>query len=202
MTRDGCRRDQYLHTAINTWEGSLFLALCVTTGNTKVPCGVIGERAGAILKAAHGIRAEGLWFKIAISSTGSANQAVVFYRRSRGSSPSDSKSSSCPRKRCPHRLNSFFHYLFEEASLALCSVAGKCAFGSKYCTQFSELAELFVLKSRTETDASKKDSVIFVLISRTNFSRNFVRVLCATSPGFQCSDNAVNSRKRIENKQA
>jgi hypothetical protein len=33
------------------------------------------------------------------------------------------------------------------------------------------------LKSRTETDARKKDSVTFVLIPRTNFSRNFVRVL-------------------------
>jgi hypothetical protein len=37
-------------------------------------------------------------------------------------------------------------------------------------------AGLFVLKSRTETDARKEDSVIFVLISQTNFSRNFVRV--------------------------
>jgi replicative DNA helicase len=33
------------------------------------------------------------------------------------------------------------------------------------------------LKSRTETDARKEDSVIFVLISRTNFSTNFVRGL-------------------------
>jgi hypothetical protein len=32
---------------------------------------------------------------------------------------------------------------------------------------------MFVLKSRTETDARKKVSVIFVLISRTNFSRKF-----------------------------
>ena len=36
---------------------------------------------------------------------------------------------------------------------------------------------LFVHKSRTEADARKEDSVIFVLISRTNFSRNFVRDL-------------------------
>ena len=36
-----------------------------------------------------------------------------------------------------------------------------------------EFVERLVLKSRTETDARKKDSVIFVLISRTNFSRNF-----------------------------
>jgi hypothetical protein len=64
--------------------------------------------------------------------------------------------------------------------VTLHSNAGKCALGYKYCTQFPEFAELFVLKSRTETDASKKASVIFVLISRTNFSRNFVRVLCAT----------------------
>jgi hypothetical protein len=51
--------------------------------------------------------------------------------------------------------------------------------------QIPELAELFVLKSRTETDARKKDSVIFVLKSPTNFSRNFVRVLRANSPGFR-----------------
>jgi hypothetical protein len=66
------------------------------------------------------------------------------------------------------------------ADVTLHSNAGKCAFGSRYCTQFPEFAELFVLKSRTESDARKKDSVIFVLVSRTNFSRNFVRVLCAT----------------------
>jgi hypothetical protein len=59
--------------------------------------------------------------------------------------------------------------------VSLHSNAGKCALGSRYCTQFPEFAELFVLKSRTESDARKKDSVIFVLISRTNFSRNFVR---------------------------
>jgi len=78
----------------------------------------------------------------------------------------------------------------------ICSVRVFCGI------QIPELVELFILKSRTETDARKKVSVIFVLISRTNFSRNFVRVLCATNPGFQCSDNAVKSRKRIENKQA
>jgi hypothetical protein len=43
---------------------------------------------------------------------------------------------------------------------------------------------LFVLKSRTETDARKEDSVIFVLISPTNFSRNFVRDFSATFRGF------------------
>jgi hypothetical protein len=51
-----------------------------------------------------------------------------------------------------------------------------------------ELVEMFVLKSRTETDARKKVSVIFVLISRTNFSRNFVR---AFSASFRCL-SAVN----------
>jgi hypothetical protein len=40
--------------------------------------------------------------------------------------------------------------------VTLHSNAGKCALGYKYCTQFPEFAELFVLKSRTETDASKK----------------------------------------------
>jgi hypothetical protein len=41
-------------------------------------------------------------------------------------------------------------------------------------TYIPEFVERLVLKSRTETDARKKDSVIFVLISRTNLSRNFV----------------------------
>jgi PRTRC genetic system protein E len=82
------------------------------------------------------------------------------------------------------------------------SNAGKCALGSRYCTQFPEFAELFVLKSRTESDARKKDSVIFVLISRTNFSRKFGVDLGTTVtlssfiawdssgiyiPGFKCS---------------
>jgi len=43
------------------------------------------------------------------------------------------------------------------AAVTLHSNAGKCAFGSRYCTQISEFAELFVLKSRTESDARKKD---------------------------------------------
>jgi hypothetical protein len=61
------------------------------------------------------------------------------------------------------------------------SKAGKCALGAKSCTQFPEFAELFVLKCRKETDASNKNSGIFVLISRTNFSRNLVRVLVQQS---------------------
>jgi hypothetical protein len=83
-------------------------------------------------------------------------------------------------------------------AVTLHSNAGKCAFGSKYCTQFLELAELFVLKSRTETDASKKDSVIFVLISRTNFSRNFVRVLCATVRDFSAVIMQSNPGKGLK----
>jgi hypothetical protein len=43
-----------------------------------------------------------------------------------------------------------------------------------------EFVERLVFKSRTEADGRKKDSVTFVLISRTNFTRNFVRVLSAT----------------------
>jgi hypothetical protein len=46
----------------------------------------------------------------------------------------------------------------------ICSVRVFCGI------QIPELVEMFVLKSRTETDARKKVSVIFVLISRTNFS--------------------------------
>jgi hypothetical protein len=82
--------------------------------------------------------------------------------------------------------------------VTLHSNAGKCAFGSKYCTQFPELAELFVLKSRMETDASKKDSVIFVLISRTNFNRNFVRVLCATVRDFSAVIMQSNPGKGLK----
>jgi hypothetical protein len=58
------------------------------------------------------------------------------------------------------------------------------------------------LKSRTETDARKEDSVIFVLISRTNFSTNFVRGFKYKIPGFKCRNDAIKSRKIIENKEA
>jgi hypothetical protein len=64
----------------------------------------------------------------------------------------------------------------------ICSVRVFCGI------QIPELVEMFVLKSRTETDARKKVSVIFVLISRTNFSRNFVRCFSAS---FRCL-SAVN----------
>jgi hypothetical protein len=72
----------------------------------------------------------------------------------------------------------------DELCVALHSNAGKCARGSKNCIQFPEFAGLFVLKSGQKTMQAKKDSVIFVLISRTNFSRNFVRVLCVTVRDF------------------
>jgi hypothetical protein len=52
--------------------------------------------------------------------------------------------------------------------------------------------------SRTETDARKKDSVIFVLISRTNFSRNFVRVLCATVRDFSAVTMQLNPGKGLK----
>src|SRR5216683_6785189 len=58
--------------------------------------------------------------------------------------------------------------------------------------------ELFVLKSRTETDARKEDRVIFVLISRTNFSRNFVRVLCATVRDFSAVTTQLNPGKGLK----
>jgi hypothetical protein len=70
--------------------------------------------------------------------------------------------------------------------------------GSRYCTRFPEFAELFVLKPRTESDARKKDSVIFVLISRTNFSRNFVRVLCATVREFSAVKMQSNPGKGLK----
>ena len=60
------------------------------------------------------------------------------------------------------------------------------------------MAEPFVLKSRTETDARKKDSVIFVLISRINFSRNFVRVLCAIVRDFIAMTMQVNLGKGLK----
>jgi hypothetical protein len=81
------------------------------------------------------------------------------------------------------------------AVVTLHSNAGKCALGSRYCTQFPEFAELFVLKSRRESDAHKKDSVIFVLISRTNFSKNFVRVLCAAVRDFSAVKMQSNPGK-------
>ena len=60
-----------------------------------------------------------------------------------------------------------------EARVARYSNPGICSVRVFCGIQIPELVELFVLKSRTETDARKKVSVIFVLISRTNFSRNF-----------------------------
>ena len=57
---------------------------------------------------------------------------------------------------------------------------------------------LFVLKCRTESDARKKDDVIFVLISRTNFSRNFVRVLCATVGDFSAGKMQSNPGKGLK----
>jgi hypothetical protein len=52
--------------------------------------------------------------------------------------------------------------------------------------------------TRTENDARKEDSVIFVLISRTNFSRNFVRVLCATIREFSAVTMHLNPRKGLK----
>jgi hypothetical protein len=60
------------------------------------------------------------------------------------------------------------------------------------------LVELFVLKSRTETDARKKVSFILVLISRTNFSRNFVRVLCAKIRDFSAVTMYSNPGKGLK----
>jgi len=51
---------------------------------------------------------------------------------------------------------------------------------------------LLVLKSRTETNAGRKDGVIFVLISRTNFGRNFVRVLSARVRDFSAVTMQLN----------
>jgi hypothetical protein len=56
---------------------------------------------------------------------------------------------------------------------------------------------LFVLKSQTETAARKEDSVIFVLISRTNFSRNFVRDLTATFRDFSAMNLQLNPGNRL-----
>jgi hypothetical protein len=85
-------------------------------------------------------------------------------------------------------------------AVTLHSNAGKCALGSRYCTQFPEFAELFILKSRTESDARKKDSVIFVLISRTNFSLNFVRGLSAKFRGFSATTMHSNPGKGLKTK--
>jgi hypothetical protein len=50
---------------------------------------------------------------------------------------------------------------------------------------------------RTETDARKEDSVIFVLISRTNFSRNFVRDCSATFRDFSAMNLQLNPGNRL-----
>ena len=57
--------------------------------------------------------------------------------------------------------------------VTLHSNVGKYAFGSKYCTQFPELAELFVLKSRTETDASKKGLCCINSVGRSSSVARF-----------------------------
>ena len=54
------------------------------------------------------------------------------------------------------------------------------------------------LKSRTEADGRKKDSVTFVLISRTNFSGNFVRVLSATVQDFSAVTMQLNPGKGLK----
>jgi hypothetical protein len=141
---------------------------------------------------------------------GSANQAVVFrYRRSRGSSPSDSKSSSCPRKRCPHRLNSFSTTFYEQATLGIavedlegklllanpapCSIAGKCAW-VQILHSISGISRAVCTQIRQKPMQAKRImSSLYLYPGQTS---------PGTSPGFQCSDNAVKSRKRIENKQA
>jgi len=56
----------------------------------------------------------------------------------------------------------------------------------------------FVLKFRTEIRSSEKGQCYLCAYIPDKL---FVRVMC-NSPGFQCSDNAVKSLKRIENKQA
>ena len=66
----------------------------------------------------------------------------------------------------------------------------------------AEFTERLVLKSRTETNARKKNEVIFVLIFRTNFGRNFVGVLSARVRDFSAVTIQLNPRRSIENKQA
>jgi hypothetical protein len=84
------------------------------------------------------------------------------------------------------------------AAVTLHSNPGICSVGLFSGIQISESTELFVLKSRTENDAQKEDSVIFVLISRTNFSRNVVRVLCATIREFSAVTMHSNPRKGLK----
>ena len=61
-----------------------------------------------------------------------------------------------------------------------------------------EFVERLVLKSRTEADGRKKDSVTFVLKSRTNFTRNFVRVLSATVRDFGAVTMQLNPGKGLK----
>ena len=78
---------------------------------------------------------------------------------------------------------------------------GICS-GGLFCrTKIPEFVERLVLKFRTEADGRKKNSVTFVFISRTNFTRNFVRVLSATVQDFSAVTMQLNPGKGFENKQ-
>jgi hypothetical protein len=61
-----------------------------------------------------------------------------------------------------------------------------------------ELAHLFVLKSLNETGAYKGHIEIYALISRTNFSKNFVRVLCAVIRDFSAGIMHLYPGKRLK----
>jgi hypothetical protein len=60
---------------------------------------------------------------------------------------------------------------------------------------------MFVLKSRTETDAPKQDSVIFVLYIPDKLQQELRPALCAIVRDFSAATMQLNPG-RIENKQA
>lgn len=65
-------------------------------------------------------------------------------------------------------------------------------------TYIPEFAHLFVLKSRNETGAYKGDNGRYALLSRTNFIKNFVRVLCAVIRDFSAIRMHLNRGKRLK----
>jgi len=63
-----------------------------------------------------------------------------------------------------------------------------CCFGELFVRDF---CLYMAYECRTETDGQKEDSVIFVLISRTNFSR--------TSSGFYVQQSGISVQRDIYN---
>ena len=104
---------------------------------------------------------------------------------------------ACSRRCAPRRVHCICCFLTNRLSRCT-QIPEKCALWPKYCTQFPGFIELLALNFRTETGARKKDSVVFVLISWTNFSRNFVRVSCAIVRALSAVTMQLNAGKGLK----